>query len=104
MELDPLTTPCASPSSPDPSIKDSTGGAAALHFGEAALRAASFMAGCGEAGEALMDATPWQLRYSCEATLWDLACTKGQKRLSGDVIGFVVASSVCEASGNRRIT
>ena len=64
-------------------------------FSDTLLRAASFMDGCGEAGEAqgILDgsnfvATSLQLRSDFVATSSDLAC-KGQKRLLRDATQLI---------------
>ena len=84
-KLDPSRIPCASPASPYPSIKESTKGGGCRRrpppFVEAARSAASFVDGCGEAGEAqgILDgsnfvATSLQLRSDFVATPSALAC------------------------------
>ena len=89
----------ASPAPTHPSIKESTKGGGRRRrpppFVEAARSAASFMDGCGEAGEAqgILDgsnfvATSLQLRSDFVATSSDLAC-KGQKRLLRDATQLI---------------
>ena len=98
-KLDPIRSPCDSPASPQPSIQESTKGGGRRKrpppFVEAARSAASFMDGCGEAGEAQgilhgsnFVATSLQLRSDFVAVSSDLAC-KGQKRLLGDATQLI---------------